>query len=164
MRRNTGCWWPMVVAVLALGIAQAPPAIGADAPPSYQLQYLGVGSPTAINDSGTVVGIRVTGSYYLPLVSSAGSAWAVLPVPAGALSTLPTDINDQGVIVGVSYDAQMAPGQCAGPAPAAATRWPSCRACRATRPRTPPPSTTSDRSSARAARSLRSDRRRLDLQ
>ena len=109
MRRNTGRWWPMVVAVLALGIVQVPPAIGADAPPSYQLQYLGVGSPTAINDSGTVVGIRVTGSYYVPLVSAGGSTWTVLPVPAGALSTLPTDINDQGVIVGVSYDAQMIP-------------------------------------------------------
>lgn len=107
--RRLGLAWMVAVTLPLLGIAHVGTALGADAPPSYQLQFLGSGSPTAINDAGTVVGARVSGSYYVPLVSVGGAPWTVLPAPAGALSTLPTDINDNGVIVGVSYDAQMYP-------------------------------------------------------
>jgi len=109
MTRQAGFPWMVATALVLLGIVQTGSSSAADAPPSYQLQFLGSGSPTAINDVGTVVGARVSGSYYVPLVSIGGAPWAVLPAPAGALSTLPTDINDHGVIVGVSYDAQMYP-------------------------------------------------------
>jgi len=109
MMRKAGFPWMVATALVLLGIVQTGSSSAADAPPSYQLQFLGSGSPTAINDVGTVVGARVSGSYYVPLVSIGGAPWAVLPAPAGALSTLPTDINDHGVIVGVSYDAQMYP-------------------------------------------------------
>lgn len=73
--------------------------------PSYQLQFLGPGSPVAINNTGTVVGALVSGSTYQPLVSEDGARWRSLPVPAGSESTFPTDVNDFGVIVGVSYTA-----------------------------------------------------------
>jgi len=92
----------------------APVTQAADAPPSYQLQYLGVGSPSALNASNVVVGSRLSGSYYLPLVSVGGAPWTPLPVPAGAMSTFPTDVNDSGVIVGVSYSPQWV---------ASAVRW-----------------------------------------
>ena len=75
----------------------------AETPPSYQLQYLGAGSPSAINNNGVVVGAKVNGSNYEPLVSVNGSPWTTLPVPGGATSVFPTDVNDSGVIVGVSY-------------------------------------------------------------
>lgn len=74
------------------------------APPVYQLSFLGNGSPSAINNAGTVVGVRVSGNNYTPLISEGGAPWAVLPVPAGAMSVVPTDINDSNVVVGVSYD------------------------------------------------------------
>lgn len=109
MTRTSRPTWTSAIAALLLVFLQVPVAGGADGPPSYELQFLGSGSPTAINDTGTVVGARVSGNYYQPLVSSNGAPWTVLPVPAGALSTLPTDVNDQGVIVGVSYDAAMVP-------------------------------------------------------
>ena len=49
------------------------PARAAEGLPSYQLQFLGSGSPVAINGSGTVAGSRlVNGSNYQPLVSIAG--------------------------------------------------------------------------------------------
>ena len=76
-----------------------------DAVPSYELQFLGPGSPVAINSAGTVVGSRVNGSNYVPLVSHNGAPWTTLPVPTGAESVFPTDVNDHGVIVGVSFTA-----------------------------------------------------------
>lgn len=79
------------------------------APPVYQLQFLGNGSPSAINNNGTVVGARLTGNNYAPLVSLNGAAWSALPTPANAMSCFPTDVNDSGVIVGVSFDAQWNP-------------------------------------------------------
>jgi uncharacterized membrane protein len=74
------------------------------APPVYQLAFLGNGSPSAINNAGTVVGARVSGNNYTPLISEGGAPWALLPVPAGAMSVFPTDINDSDVVVGVSFD------------------------------------------------------------
>ena len=82
-------------------------AWGAEGPPNYQLRYLGPGSPSAINNNGIVVGARLNGNNYTPLVSIDGSQWVALPVPSGAVSVFPTDVNDSGVIVGVSYNAQM---------------------------------------------------------
>lgn len=96
-------------ATAALLVLAAPLAAAADGPPSYELQYLGPGSVMAISNTGIVAGARLSGSNYAPLVSVGGSAFAPLPVPAGAVSTFPTDVNDAGVIVGVSYDAQMNP-------------------------------------------------------
>lgn len=78
-------------------------------PPAFDLDFLGNGSPSAINNSGTVVGVKTTGSIYEPLVSSDGLPWATLPVPAGSMSTFPTDINNSGVIVGVSFSPQWNP-------------------------------------------------------
>jgi hypothetical protein len=89
------------LAMLAVLPWSIPVAGAVDAPPSYQLQYLGVGS-------------RTVGSYYQPLVSVGGAPWSPLPVPAGAMSTFPTDVNDSGVIVGVSFSTQWV---------ASAVRW-----------------------------------------
>ncbi|MCU0488324.1 MAG: Ig-like domain-containing protein [Anaerolineales bacterium] len=95
-----------LIAGISLILTAPEPAQGADGLPSYQLQFLGSGSPVAINNNGTVVGARViSGSNYEPLVSISGAPWVRLPVPTGAVSVFPTDLNDSGVIIGVSYDA-----------------------------------------------------------
>ena len=95
----------LVQAVL-LAFAASSPVIAQSGAPTYTLQFLGPGSPTAINSTGTVVGARVVNSqYYQPLVSVAGAPWSLLPVPPGADSVFPTDVNDSGVIVGVAYTA-----------------------------------------------------------
>ncbi len=94
-----------MLAALLLALVFIPAARAQSGPPAYQLQYLGPGSPAAINNSGTVAGARLNGSNYEPLVSVGGGAWSSLPVLPGAVSVFPTDINDAGVIVGVSYNA-----------------------------------------------------------
>lgn len=105
----------LAVALLVAAPWSVPGAGAVDAPPSYQLQYLGTGSPVAINASNVVVGSRLSsGSNYQPLVSVGGAPWTPLPVPAGAMSTFPTDVNDSGVIVGVSFSTQWV---------ASAVRW-----------------------------------------
>ncbi len=91
-------------AVLLLVSAQSP-ARAQEGLPSYQVRFLGPGSPVAINGPGTVVGARLVDGNYQPLVSVAGARWSPLPVPAGAQSVFPTDVNDHGVIVGVAYTA-----------------------------------------------------------
>ncbi len=78
-------------------------------PPAFDLDFLGNASPTAINNSGTVIGVRTVGSTYEPLVSSDGLPWVTLPAPAGSMSTFPIDINNRGVIVGVSFSPQWNP-------------------------------------------------------
>ena len=93
---------PLVAVALIVGTV---PTVAAAAPPSYELRYLGPGSPVAINDAGTVAGTEVVGGSYVPLVSVGGSPWQRLPVPPGAESVFPTDLNDAGVIVGVAYTA-----------------------------------------------------------
>ena len=92
-----------LLAILLMTLGVATPVLGAEGLPNYQLQYLGPGSPVAINNNGIVVGTNINGSNYAPLVSVNGSTWTLLPVPGGATSVFPTDVNDSGVIVGVSY-------------------------------------------------------------
>jgi hypothetical protein len=104
----------LAVALLVAAPWSVPDAGAVDGPPSYQVQYLGAGSPVALNNSNVVVGSRTSGSYYQPLVSVGGAPWTLLPVPAGAMSTFPTDVNDSGVIVGVSFSTQWV---------ASAVRW-----------------------------------------
>lgn len=93
----------LLMITLLMGMADVRPACAVGIPSSYALTYLGTGSPVAINNHGTVVGAKITGIYYEPLVSTSGSPWAPLPVPVGAQSVFPTDVNDNDVIVGVSY-------------------------------------------------------------
>ncbi|MBK7709290.1 MAG: hypothetical protein IPJ30_26920 [Acidobacteria bacterium] len=101
-----GVWLKTVAAfVFLILVANS----GAAAPPNYQLQFLGNGSPAAINNNGIVVGARLSGNNYTPLVSANGAAWQVLPLLPGAMSCFPTDVNDAGVIVGVSFDTQWNP-------------------------------------------------------
>ncbi len=83
--------------------------VGQDVPPVFDLRFIGDGSPTAINNSGTVIGSRTVAGNYVPLVSTDGQPWTALPVPAGSMSTFPTDINNFNVIVGVSYSPQWNP-------------------------------------------------------
>jgi hypothetical protein len=105
MKRGNLVTLPVLLAMILMAFGPIAGVQAADGPPNYQLQFLGTGTPTAINNSGIVIGTRlVGGSTYDPLVSLSGSPWAVLPVPGGAMSTFPTDVNDAGVIVGVSYD------------------------------------------------------------
>lgn len=114
MRARTVRRWIAAAMAALCSLAAIAPASAAEAPPSYDVQFLGAGSPSAMNATGTVVGTRLDGVDYVPLVSSSGAPWSALPVPAGSVSTLPTDVNDAGVIVGVAFDAQRA---------ARAVRW-----------------------------------------
>jgi hypothetical protein len=93
----------VVLAVLFMSLGAATLVQAAEGIPNYQLQFLGPGSPAAINNNGVVVGAKTNGSNYEPLVSVNGTPWVSLPVPSGATSVFPTDVNDSGVIVGVSY-------------------------------------------------------------
>ena len=93
----------LVLLPLAGGVV--PTAAAAGDLPSYQLQYLGPGTPYAINNGGIVVGALLNGNNYAPLVSGGGAPWRSLPMLPGGVSSFPMDINDGGVIVGVSYDA-----------------------------------------------------------
>ncbi len=97
----------LFVAACALLILSV--SVSANVPPVYNLQFLGEGSPSAINNNNVVVGRRLSGNNYTPLVSENGSAWTVLPVPAGAMTVFPTDVNDSGVIVGVSFNTSWNP-------------------------------------------------------
>jgi uncharacterized membrane protein len=101
----------LVMVLLLLGAGPMFAAYTEDDLPSYQLQYLGPGSPVAINNDGTVVGrlLIIGTNNYQPLVSVGGMPWEALPVPAGAMSVFPTDVNDNNVIVGVSYSPQWNP-------------------------------------------------------
>lgn len=97
-------------AAFLLFFAVALSASALEGPPQYRVTFLGNGTPTAINNEGTVIGQRVVNSsYFEPLVSDGGQAWVTLPVPTGAMSTFPTDLNEAGVIVGVSYDTRWNP-------------------------------------------------------
>lgn len=95
-----------VVAALASAVALTPASptshVAAAAAPAYSVTFLGDGTPTAINDTGTAVGYRLVPTTLMnaPLVSQSGAAWQVLPLPAGYTSAIPTDVNDSGVIVG----------------------------------------------------------------
>ena len=92
-----------ILAILLLSLGAASTAQAADAPPNYRLQYLGAGTPAAINNNGLVVGAKLNASNNRePLFSAGGAAWQPLPVPAGGVNVFPTDVNDSGVIVGVS--------------------------------------------------------------
>jgi hypothetical protein len=100
MRRTV--WPTLSLLVLWLALPGAP-ARGAEGPPSFSLRFLGSGSVVAINNVGTVVGVRTSAASgaQTPLVSAAGLAWEALPLPSGASGAFPTDVNDSGVIVGV---------------------------------------------------------------
>jgi hypothetical protein len=93
------------LAGFALALVVPSPLAAQAAPPTYTVQFIGAGSPVAINNTGTIAGTRLVGSSYQPLVSRNGAPWALLPMPAGADSAIPTDVNDAGVIVGVSFTA-----------------------------------------------------------
>jgi hypothetical protein len=94
----------LTAAALLLLTAAIPVAQAADPPPAYDVTFLGNGTPVAINDTGTIAGTRLVGtSGYEALVSVGGASWTVLPKPAGADTTFPTDVNDAGVIVGNAY-------------------------------------------------------------
>lgn len=93
-----------ILAILLFSLGNVSSALGAEGLPNYQLQFLGPGSPAAINNNGVVVGAKLNGNNYEPLVSVGGAPWQALPVPGSAMSVFPTDVNDSGVIVGVSYD------------------------------------------------------------
>ena len=64
-----------LLAILLMTLGVATPVLGAEGLPNYQLQYLGPGSPVAINNNGIVVGTNINGSNYAPLVSVNGSTW-----------------------------------------------------------------------------------------
>ncbi len=107
MLRNAIACLSTILAVLLLSLGVAAPVHGAEDLPNYRLQFLGPGSPAAINNGGVVVGAKLNGNNYEPLVSVNGSPWTSLPIPNGATSVFPTDVNDSGVIVGVSYSSWM---------------------------------------------------------
>jgi probable HAF family extracellular repeat protein len=88
-----------------VALVAAPVIHAAEAPPSFELRSLGTGSPVAVNNQGTVIGLRTVNpntNNYEALISTAGQPWVILPGPAGATSVFPTDLNDSGVIVGVA--------------------------------------------------------------
>jgi hypothetical protein len=97
---TTTCVLLLILGLFALVTVPQAQAV----PPSYSVQFLGNGSPVALNNVGTVVGVRndVTTLAKTPLISEAGGAWTTLPLPAGATSAFPTDVNDSKVIVRVA--------------------------------------------------------------
>lgn len=109
MLRKTIINLSTILAVLLMSLGTTMTAHAAEGLPNYQLQFLGPGSPAAINNNGVVVGAKVNGNNYEPLVSVGGAPWTPLPVPSGAMSVFPTDVNDSGVIVGVSYSTSWVP-------------------------------------------------------
>ena len=93
-------------ALLALAAPLVPDQVQAAAPPAYTAQFLGIGTPLAMNDVGTVVGIRNDPTTLLgeAVVSIAGGPWQPLPRPAGFVGTAAAiDVNDAGVIVGNAF-------------------------------------------------------------
>ncbi|MFN0141292.1 MAG: hypothetical protein ACKVQW_14545 [Pyrinomonadaceae bacterium] len=96
----------LVFAILVLFVRLAG---GQGTPPVFELRFIGAGSPSGINNQRTVIGSRQLAGNYEPLVSLDGAPWTALPVPPGSMSTFPTDINDLGVIVGVSFSPQWNP-------------------------------------------------------
>lgn len=93
----------IVFAILVLFVRLAG---GQGIPPVFELRFIGTGSPAGINNQRTIIGSRQTAGNYEPLVSIDGAPWTALPMPAGSMSTFPTDINNLGVIVGVSFSPQ----------------------------------------------------------
>lgn len=100
-----------IFAFLSIGFLLSPTTIvfGQGVPPVYDLTFIGNGTPVAMNNSQTIVGHRLIGGNYVPLVSINGQPWTELPAPAGAMSTFPTDVNNLDVIVGVSFSPQWNP-------------------------------------------------------
>lgn len=88
-----------MIMVAGAGLSRA-----ADGPPSYTLQFLGEGSVVALNNADTVAGMvsSPTTGLQTPWAKVAGAARVALPLPAGASSAFPTDLNDAGVVVGVA--------------------------------------------------------------
>lgn len=111
MSRQSFIVTTMIAMIVLMGWAPTPAARAQAGLPSYQLQFLGAGAPAAINNHGVVVGrVLIPGtSNYQALVSVDGLPWVVLPAPSGAMSVFPTDVNDSGIIVGVSYSPQWNP-------------------------------------------------------
>lgn len=105
-RMVVACTSALLAATVVATAALTAPLADAAVPPSYQLQYLGPGTPVGISNGGVVIGTRIVGNAYQPLVSVGGAPWSGLPVLRGAVSVFPTDVNDGGVIVGVSFNAQ----------------------------------------------------------
>jgi hypothetical protein len=94
---------PTLLGIIFLWLAATTTVYGLEGIPNYELQFLGPGAPTAINNHGVIVGAKTNANNYEPLVSVDGNPWTTLPVPGRAVSVFPTDVNDQGVIVGVAY-------------------------------------------------------------
>ena len=92
-----------------LGLTSEPAVHAADAPPVYQLQYLGPGTPAAINNNGVVVGRLISGNNYPPLGERQRRAVDSLAGARRRYERFPTDVNDSGVIVGVSFSPQWNP-------------------------------------------------------
>lgn len=65
-----------ILAILLFSLGSVSSALGAEGLPNYQLQFLGPGSPSAINNYGVVVGAKLNGNNYEPLVSVGGAPLA----------------------------------------------------------------------------------------
>lgn len=103
-----------LAALLAIGAGVAAPANAVDGIRMYDAQLIGPATPTEVNDTGVAVGYRFdNGGNRVPLVSTPGAGWSLLPLPPAATGAWPTDINTGGTVVGVSLSA----------AGAAAVRW-----------------------------------------
>ena len=96
-------------AALALFVSASVPG---GEPPTYSMEFLGGGFPTAVNNSGEVVGFGL---------GSPGSAWFAdtagnvvpLPSPPDAIETKANDINEAGLIVGTATLPDGTPRACA---------------------------------------------------
>ena len=66
--------------LMVLGAATT--VYGVERLPNYQLQYLGPGLPSAINNNGVVVGAKINGNNYEPLVSVAIRSTSKVVSPA----------------------------------------------------------------------------------
>jgi len=88
--------------VLVLVSALVAPAF-ADGPPSYNYEFLGsMVGVSSMNASGVVIGSMTVSGNLRGFVAASGTPVALLPLPAGAVSSIASRISDLGVIVGAA--------------------------------------------------------------
>lgn len=93
--RHPRAYFPLLSLVLGLA-----PLVATAQTPRYAPQFLGTFTPLGINATGEVIGGTTSAGASRGLVTRAGEAIQLLPLPPGMASSIAEDINDLGVVVG----------------------------------------------------------------
>jgi hypothetical protein len=78
------------------------PGLSAAQTPRYRAEYLGAFFPGRLSDTGMLIGTTTVDGNQRAFVVSRGNPFRLLPLPAGMLSSIAIDVNDQGIIVGAT--------------------------------------------------------------